>query len=72
MATVDIGVSVTLEHRKAESACHAAPLNLPTPDELATGAFDEVAEGERFTCSACGARTARVLGAPVTVTASNG
>lgn len=70
MATVDVGVLVTLEHRKAESACHAAPLNLPTADELEQ--FAGVPDGERFTCSACGQPTARVLGAPVTVTAGNG
>lgn len=74
MTEVDVSVTVTMQHRKARSVCHAAPLSLPTADELDQFAdlFASVPDDERFTCSACAQPTTRVLVDPVTVTASNG
>lgn len=48
-------VRAVLVHRKAESACHGAPL-------------DRVAEGtEEFTCRECGQPAQRVLGEPTEI-----
>jgi hypothetical protein len=72
VVAIDVAVTVTLEHRRAESACHAAPLNKPTAGELELEQFAGVPDEERFTCSACGQPAARAFGDPVTVVASNG
>lgn len=54
MATqVGVAISATVVHRKAQSACCAAPLALSAPD----------AEHEHD-CTACGQPAERVLGEP--------
>ena len=60
MATqVGVAVAATVAHRKAQSECCAAPLDL-APQEA----------GHEFTCRQCGAPTARVLGEPRHIPAS--
>jgi hypothetical protein len=55
---VEPQLQVRLAHRKAESACHGAPL-----DRVQDGA-------DEFTCRQCGQPTTRVLGEPTEVVAN--
>lgn len=60
MATqVGVAVTATVAHRKAQSACHGAPLNR-APEEAP----------HDYTCRQCGQPTERVLGEPRHVQAS--
>lgn len=78
MVTIDVQLQVTLEHRKAMSACCSAPLSLAPAAAAAleaagpgtTLAETGLEDHEHFTCSACSAPTTRVLGDPVTVVAN--
>lgn len=72
MATVDLSVTVIMAHQKASSQCHGAKLAKPAADQLELPAFDGIPADEQFTCTECGQPAARVLGDPVTVTATNG
>ena len=62
MATqVGVAVTATVVHRKAQSECCAAPLDL-APQEA----------GHEFTCRQCGQPTARALGEPRVIQAAGG
>lgn len=56
MAEVQVQARAVLEHRKASSSCHGAPLRLPPQ-----GAAHE------YECGQCGQPCERVLGEPAQV-----